>query len=75
MNKRYPIIAVACLILLASCQGFSVGIAKKANCCDDILNKCTNVKSVVNGTGTAEKTSASGSEDLLKDLPFSTLVQ
>ena len=76
MKKNYPIIAIICLILLASCQSLSVGIAKKTTCCDDIINKCTNVKAVDNSdNGTQDKTAASGSEDLLKDLPFSTLVQ
>jgi|GEM_PF-6305206 len=76
MKLRYTLPVALAALLLSSCQNMNVTIGGKPSCCDKIIIKCTPIKSLGNDNETpTTKNSVSGSEDILKALPFSTLIQ
>jgi len=81
MRKYRTIIAVIIMTAISGtgCQALSTGIAKKSSCCEKLISTCTGNK-VANDATDAEENSATtnttgSADDILHNLPFSTIAQ
>ncbi len=78
MRKYRALMAILLItaITVTGCQVLSNGITQKTSCCEKIISTCTGT----NQTGDAEEIngvvhSTGSSDDILHNLPFSTIAE